>query len=108
MRAVEEMSSMEGSSELLGENARAEEWAMDDRMDREATPEPCDDDYAALDLAGLQVGTLTPDEVSRLAGHLERCKTCKIVVVMFVVERIPAEGTGKHAIPEEWMERARQ
>jgi hypothetical protein len=98
MRGVAE-SSEGDSSKLLADDAPAAVTATDEQVECESTVEPCDDEYAALDLAGLQAGALSPDEVSWLATHLKRCETCRIVLGILVVEQIPAEGTGRHVMP---------
>jgi hypothetical protein len=57
-----EASALASNSKLPGEKVPAEEMEIEERMEHEADAESCDDEYSALDLAGLQAGTLWPDE----------------------------------------------
>lgn len=97
-----EASVLAGNSKLPAGEVAAEEMEIEERMELEADAESCDDEYSALDLAGLRAGTLCLDERRRLAAHLRRCETCRIVLAIIIEEEVPAEGTGKHAIPKEW------
>jgi hypothetical protein len=54
--------------------------------------QPCEDPYSALDLAGLEQGTLSRYEIRRLAKHLTQCETCRIFVAILVAERTGADG----------------
>jgi hypothetical protein len=60
----------------------------------------CDDTDASFDFAALRQGRLSPDGIQRLAKHVVRCATCKLLVASIVAEASRAESTGMHAAPE--------
>jgi hypothetical protein len=64
--------------------------------------QPCEDEYAALDIAGLRVGSLSRDEIRRLAAHLHQCGTCRMVVAIIVANTTHVESSA----PEMKLERS--
>jgi hypothetical protein len=54
--------------------------------------EGCEDVHARRDLAGLRDANLNPDGVRRLAAHLGRCETCRIVAADIAADTADVEG----------------
>jgi len=63
---------------------------MADRID---LPESCADPSAALDLAALSEGNLSPHGMDRLARHVVRCSACRTVLAMVVQDAQAVRST---------------
>lgn len=58
-------------------------------------PESCPDPSAALDLAALSEGNLSPQGMDRLARHMVGCSACRTVLAMVVQEAQEVDSTTK-------------
>jgi hypothetical protein len=59
-------------------------------------PESCADPSAALDLAALSEGNLSPHGMDRLACHVVRCSACRTVLAMVVQDTQAVDSTTKY------------
>lgn len=58
-------------------------------------PESCTDPSAALDLAALSEGSLSPQGMERLAHHVVRCSSCQAVLAAVVQDTHAVDSTTK-------------
>lgn len=59
------------------------------------THESCTDPSATLDLAALSEGSLSPEGMQRLAGHVVRCPACQVVLGVMVQDAHAVDFTQK-------------
>lgn len=64
---------------------------------REATSAACGDELAIHDAAALREGNLSREGIRRLADHLTRCESCRILIAAIVDDSLRAESTGNHS-----------
>lgn len=89
------------SATAVGGDTVTDEFATCPGAENEEASRGCDDLHAPHDLAALREGHLSPDGIQRLARHVVRCTTCKLVVATIVAETRRAESTGMHAAAPE-------
>ena len=61
-----------------------------------STSAACRVDSAIHDIAALREGTLSPEGIRRLAHHLPRCESCRILIAGLVSDAHQVECTGQH------------
>lgn len=89
------------SATAVGGGTVADEIATCLSAENEEASRGCDDLHAPHNLAALREGHLSPDGIQRLAQHVVRCTTCKLLVATIVAETRRAESTGTHAAAPE-------